>query len=285
MTTGTGRTPGSGYEALSSTLVASDTLELQAQGEDLDAVVRLLPLQGARRVLDVGCGTGALTRTIARQAGADVEVRGLDLTPDHVDTARARAAAGGFTNLHYAVGDVLSGSAASGRGFDVVCEKYVLMTMLPRSVGGAFVTSLKEKAAPGGAIALIEADINFGQDRHPPAPEPLASVLARIVEFYRARDLIEWRCGLRIFEYLREAGLIDIRVRVADGRVIQGGTPRALVGHANTDVEPLIAPCLEDLGMPQRLDEVAGQWREYLTNESHFTYNPIFVGTGRIPYA
>lgn len=273
-----------GYEALSSTLVASSTLELQAQGEDLPAIVANLPLRGARRILDVGCGTGALTRAIADHAGAHVEIVGVDLTPHHVEHARTRAAAFGFSNLHYVVGDVRDANVAPGR-FDLVCEKYVLMTMLPRRVGLAFVEMLATRTAPGGAVALIEADINFGADRYPPAPEPLASVLPYIVRLYRSRNLIEWRCGLQIFDYLREAGLAEIRVRLADGRVIQGGAPRALVEHANTDVEPLIAPCLEEMGRPDLVPHVANQWREYLAGDAHFAYNPIFVGVGKVRHA
>lgn len=282
MTTVRERGTGPGYEALSSTLVANETLELQANGENLDAIVRLLPLAGARRVLDVGCGSGALTRTIARHVSEDVDIVGVDVTPAHVQEATGRAAAAGLRNVRYIVADVMQDAAGVGGGFDVVCEKYVLMTMLPKPVGQAFVTRLKELAAPGGSVALIEADINFGADRHPPPPEPLATVLPRIVAFYRSRNLIEWQCGLRLFEFLREAELAAPHVTLADGRIIQGGRPRALVDHGNTDVEALVAPCLEDMGAPELTGQVARQWRAYLAGDSHFAYHPIFVGTGKV---
>lgn len=271
-----------GYEVLSSTLVDNETLELQADGEDLDAIVRRLPLTGARRVLDVGCGSGALTRIIARHVDPDVDIVGIDVTPEHVREATARAARAGLPNLRYVVGDVMHGSSGAGGGFDIVCEKYVLMTMLPRDIGRTFVARLKALAAPGGTVALIEADIDFGADRYPPAPEPLATVLPRIVTFYRSRNLIEWQCGPRLFEFLREARLDEPGVTLADGRIIQGGTPRALVDHGNTDVEALIAPCLDDMGASHLTEQVARQWRAYLADENHFVYHPIFVGTGKV---
>lgn len=46
---------------------------------------------GARRVLDVGCGTGATTVAAARRLGANVSVLGVDLSEAMIKTARARA--------------------------------------------------------------------------------------------------------------------------------------------------------------------------------------------------
>ena len=68
---------------------------------------------------------------------------------------------------------------------------------------------------------------------------------------------------------------------VADGRVIQESTPAALVAHAATDVEPLIAPCLLEMGLSRRIAEVASQWREH-SKANPPCIHPIFVGTGTV---
>ncbi|MBN3788728.1 class I SAM-dependent methyltransferase [Burkholderia sp. Ac-20353] len=45
----------------------------------------------ARHVLDVGCGTGAVTVAIARRLGADGSCTGIDVSAPMLDAARARA--------------------------------------------------------------------------------------------------------------------------------------------------------------------------------------------------
>ncbi|RQS36490.1 class I SAM-dependent methyltransferase [Burkholderia sp. Bp8992] len=45
----------------------------------------------ARSVLDVGCGTGAVTLAIARRLGADAHCTGIDISARMIDAARSRA--------------------------------------------------------------------------------------------------------------------------------------------------------------------------------------------------
>jgi ubiquinone/menaquinone biosynthesis C-methylase UbiE len=52
-----------------------------------DAVAAVAP----RRVLDVGCGTGATTLAVARRLGAEAECVGLDISEPMISAARARA--------------------------------------------------------------------------------------------------------------------------------------------------------------------------------------------------
>lgn len=267
-----------GYETLSNQGVANETLDDQAQGENLDALVAALPLAGCRKVLDVGCGTGALTRRIARALGPAGLVYGVDVSPRHVEHARRTAREEGASNLRFVAADFLSPDCGLPRDFDLVVEKYLLMYEAPQGREKAFLARMRDSARPGGRIALIEADVNFGGERHPPPPEPLASVLPRIVEYYRRQGLIEWRCGLQLFHHLRQAGLRDVHVTLAEGRIIAGGSPRALVRHAGRDVEELIRPCLEELGIAEKVSLAAAQWREYLSDPASFLYTPIFVG-------
>jgi SAM-dependent methyltransferase len=274
--------PSPGYETLSNQGVSNQTLEDQAQGENLDAIVAALPLAGSRKVLDVGCGTGALTRRIALSLGTAGLVYGVDVSPHHIEHARRMARNEGLSNLRFVEADFLSEDCGLPRDFDLVVEKYLLMYEVPQGRDKVFLARMRDCTRPGGKVALIEADVNFGGERHPPPPEPLASVLPRIVEYYRRKGLIEWRCGLQLFHHLRQAGLRDVKVTLAEGRIIAGGSPPALVQHASRDVDELIRPCLEEMGLVGESSHVATQWREYLSDPASFLYTPIFVGEATV---
>jgi len=281
-----------GYDTLANEGVSNDTLEEQAEGENLDAIVAALPLNGVRTVLDIGCGTGALTRRIARvlesagsrSQGDEVEtlVYGVDISRDHVEGARRLADVQGLRNVRFLEGDFLHGDIDDHLPADVdlIVEKYLLMHVVLQEKHHALLAGMQRRLRPGGRVALIEPDVNFGGDRYPPPPEPLASVLPRIVEYYRRQRLIEWRCGPQLFHHLREAGYADVRVTLVDGRIIAGGTPAALVEHASRDVEALIEPCLVEMGIGDRLVLVAEQWRAYLRQPASLLYTPIFLGVG-----
>jgi SAM-dependent methyltransferase len=271
------------YLLLANELVANDTLELQSAGEDQESMLRLLPLNGVRKVLDVGCGSGALTRRLAQRLGSSTEIWGLDLALNHVEYARMLSRQQGISSLRYMCGDILDPPRTLPRDFDLVCEKYVLMSMVGEGASRFFLDRVKECLRPGGILALIEPDINFGQDRYPPPPEPLRSVLPRIVTYYQESGAIDWRCGIRLYDYLNDAGFANIEIFLADPRIMKGGAPVELVQHACTDVEDLIRPCLEERGCAHLVAEVSEQWRDYLRGKNHFIYNPVFVAYGMVP--
>jgi len=62
-----------------------------------DLLVQAVAAKSARRVLDVGCGTGATTLAVARLLGASGEVVGVDISEPMIGVARARAAHEGST--------------------------------------------------------------------------------------------------------------------------------------------------------------------------------------------
>lgn len=74
-------------------------------------LVTHVPLRS--RVLEIGCGTGALARQLASRRGA--RVTAIDLSPRMIDVARVRTSPS--LGVEYHVADFL---ALSPRGFDVV---------------------------------------------------------------------------------------------------------------------------------------------------------------------
>ncbi len=71
-------------------VLSQDLLDLTYQ--PLEALLAdAVSSASARRVLDVGCGTGATTVAIQRRLGVDGSCVGIDLSEVMIDAARARA--------------------------------------------------------------------------------------------------------------------------------------------------------------------------------------------------
>ncbi len=110
-------------------------------------------LQGAR-VLDVGCGGGLLTETLAR-AGA--KVTGIDLAPTMIETARLHALESGL-DIDYRLESAEAMLVANAGKFDVV----TCMEMLEHVPDPAqMVAILGKLVAPGGDVFVSTINRNF----------------------------------------------------------------------------------------------------------------------------
>ena len=265
------------YARISSFEAGNDRLELQADGEDMDALAAALALRDVKRILEVGCGSGALTRALARRLGGKPEIVGLDLSPAHVAFAQATAAHRGARRLRFVTGDGRDPPAEFTASFDVVLARYVFMYALADGSAVDLLAGMISCLRPGGRLLLIEADINFGATLFPPPDEPLARAMRAIVRHYRAYGGIEWRAGVRMGEFLRRAGLEGVDVRLIDGRIIHGGRPRALVEHDGRDLEALLAPAIGAPADSAAVRDLAGEWRRRLADPTGFSYTPVFV--------
>jgi SAM-dependent methyltransferase len=108
-------------------------------------IERQLPLPPAR-ALDLGCGTGALTRILAERCG---EAVGVDLSPAMLSEAHARTPHG--CRARYLEGDFRS-VLAGGETFDVVTA---VATLHHLPISEAF----REAAArvrPGGLLLVVD---------------------------------------------------------------------------------------------------------------------------------
>ena len=107
-----------------------------------------------RRVLDVGCGGGLLSESLAR-AGA--QVTGIDLAPGMVEVARLHAAEGGLA-IDYRVASAEELAQAGPGQFDVV----TCMEMLEHVPDPAAMTAtLARLLAPGAALFVSTLNRNL----------------------------------------------------------------------------------------------------------------------------
>lgn len=121
------------------------------QQRKYDTLISLLPNRPFKRVLDVGCGTGQLTRRLAPLAG---ETIGLDVAPAALELARSQS--GQYANLHFAQCDALALHPARFGEFDLVVIADVLYYLEP--LDDAILKRLAHQIAgllaPGGHCLL-----------------------------------------------------------------------------------------------------------------------------------
>ncbi|MGC3946904.1 MAG: methyltransferase domain-containing protein [Chryseolinea sp.] len=133
-------------------------------------------LKRGDRVLDVGCGSGAITKDIAGLVGSDGYVLGID-TSDHL-IGQAKTTLSHVSNLAFAIADI--NSFTTEQPFDVVTTARVLQWLAnPSTVVNKMVSLLK----PGGCLTVL--DYNHTKVEFNP------SIPASMQEVYAA--FLKWR--------------------------------------------------------------------------------------------
>jgi SAM-dependent methyltransferase len=179
-----------------------DRLERQSLMFGHERGFQMVSPQPGTRLLDAGCGSGWLSRLVARRM-PDCEVVGVDINPDYVAFATARAEEEGLTNLSYRVGAVGKLPFEDG-SFDTVWSLMLLM-FLPDRRGA--IADLARLLRPGGRLVTGQQ----GTPRHADAPRD--PELEAQVETFFGIAFPGWH-PQDIPLHMLQAGLSDIDVRI-----------------------------------------------------------------------
>ncbi len=169
-------------------------------------------LRPGMSVLDVGCGTGAITVGIARQAG---RVVGVDR--DKSLLAIARAEHGSRANLSFLAGDALA--FAFDSEFDIAASARTLQWV---SDPGRAIDGMALAVRPGGKVVVL--DYCHALSRWEPEPPP------EFLTFYSA--FLTWRqangwsnhMGEELPALFSAAGLEAVETRI-DDEIVERGSP------------------------------------------------------------
>ena len=178
---------------------------IQQSGLYEDITGRLLRDAGlftGMKVLDIGSGAGDVAFAAAELVGSEGEVVGVDMNPEILETARARAQTVGLSNVQFLAGDAQTLDLPND--FDALIGRLVLM-YLPDPV-----ETLKQLAThlrrPGGIVAFQE--VEFSAYASIARPEtPIMNQLAEWgVEVFR-RSGAHVSMGFDLYATFVDAGL------------------------------------------------------------------------------
>ena len=115
-----------------------------------DVAFDLCRPQPGERALDVGCGLGETTRSLAELVGPTGEAVGIDAGERFVETAAAEAAEAGASNVSYMTGDVQV--ADMGSGFDLAFSRFGTMFFASPV---AALRNVRSSLRPGGRLCMV----------------------------------------------------------------------------------------------------------------------------------
>lgn len=157
---------------------ASERRRLKMQSDALIPLTeRMLSAAGitaGSRVLELGCGSGEVTRLIASRIGPAGSVTGIDRDPGQLAAASGQLRKHGLNNAYFVASDIDNFDPQDS--FDAVIARYLLI-YVPNP------EALLHKAArwlrPGGTMAFIEMDLfrGVGSRIWPPPSDRTASAI------------------------------------------------------------------------------------------------------------
>ncbi len=112
-------------------------------------VVRATGLRAGGRALDLACGTGTLTRDLAKKVGPEGYVLGVDFSREMLRAARARPS----PNIVYRLGDATDLQNVLSGAFDAATIAYGARNIPDLD---ALFSEMARAVRPGGAVICLE---------------------------------------------------------------------------------------------------------------------------------
>src|SRR5215475_1731737 len=182
-------------------------------------------LRTGMNILDVGCGTGAITADIARAVGPDGTALGIDRDGDNI--AGAVEQYGGMENLRFEAGDILTLGDGFNNRFDIVTAARTIQWI---SEPQRAISSMKKAAKPGGRVIVL--DYNLDETRWEPDPP------VDFRRFYQAfldwRNVNRWdnQMASHLTALFHSEGLVNVASHASD-EVVRRGDPNFFDAYAS----------------------------------------------------
>jgi SAM-dependent methyltransferase len=164
-----------------------------------------IDLQPGEQVLDVGCGSGAVTRWLAHQTNGQNPIRGIDINDYLLHEARALARSDGLDDIVQFVPGNAEAIPFPANHFDVV----ISTTVLEEVDADQALAELVRVIRPGGRIGVIVRALDLPRTINAPLRPELKSKVEAIAE--TEKDEGNACASASLYRRFRHPHLTDIR--------------------------------------------------------------------------
>lgn len=188
-------------------------------GPDTEAFLLRAGLKAGMRVADIGCGIGTISCWMGEAVGFQGAVIGVDVSEGQVAAATRRAGIAGLHNVTFSHASAYE-TGLERAAYDLVFCRFVLMH-LQRPADA--LNEMYALLTPGGILAVEDGDFT-SLFCSPPLP-----AFDRCMELYRAageKHGADFRIGQRLYGLVREAGFMEMQVRLAQPVFASGEVKR-----------------------------------------------------------
>jgi len=257
-----------------------EAVRLEAQAKAFDKIIEkeleILDLKPNMKVLDAGCGTGAVTRKIASKV-LPAETYGIDIDPLFINEAKKTALNEGMMNIRFELGNIDKLTYDDGFFGLSYCRLVLMHVKNPVKT----IAELKRVTKEGGIVAA--SDIDDGTIlTYPPAPK-FFDLWAKLGERAKARGDDRY-IGRRLYSLFSEAGLKSTRIYPLPTYATQQ-TPEALRMLINVPVQMIeqdkVDMIKEGLGKATDFEEAMKEIKLVMKNPGAFAMVSTFLAMGQ----
>lgn len=224
----------------------------ETYGANTEALLAELGLGAGMRALDMGCGTGTVSRWMATQVGAAGEVVGADISAAQLVVAKREAARLGLANLRYLETGVYD-TGLPRATFDLVYCRFLLCHVGDPAAGVREMCALLK---PGGVLLCEDVDLS-SQFCDPPCV-PYDRMRDLMIALGRSRG-VDYCLGPRLHRLFRQEGLAQPNVRFHQPVLARGEAKRFWEYTYLEAVPAMIRAGLADAAEVQQLAQVMAQ--------------------------
>lgn len=259
-----------------------EAMRLEAQAKALQQIIEkeleILDLKPNMKVLDAGCGTGAVTRRMSSKLFPQ-DAYGVDFDPFFIEQARKSASEEGVRNVRFEQGNIDSLKYDDG-AFDLSYCRLVLMHV---SSPVKTIAELKRVTKKGGVVAA--SDLDDGAMLMFPSAPRFFDLWSKFGKWAKAMGE-DRHIGRQLFSIFSKAGLNQVNIYPLPMYATQQN-PEALkmlvyvpVQLLEQDKEVLIE---EGLTTSEDWKEAMGEIQGILSHQDAFAMGMTFLAKGRVP--